>query len=77
MLSYYPHRRTPKYPTEQAQLARINLRQHLLSDAEIHEIAKDPDAGIAREIAYAERERRASLTAHQMMAETAALRRLQ
>lgn len=65
-------RRVPEYPTEAAQLARINLRQHLLSDDELREIADDWDAGIARELAHTELERRAGLTAHDRIAETAA-----
>jgi hypothetical protein len=67
-LRYCP-RLTPKYPTEKAQLARINRRQHLLPDADLREIAGDPDSGIAREIAHAEIERRGALSAHQRVAE--------
>jgi hypothetical protein len=62
-------RRTPKDPTESAQLARINLRQHLLTDDELREIAADWDAGIARELAHAEIDRRAKLTAHEHLRE--------
>lgn len=75
MLIHNPHRRSPKYPTEQAQLARINMRQHILSDGEVREIANDPDSGIAREIAHAELERRAGLSAHERTAEAIARRR--
>lgn len=75
MLSFNSDRRFPKYPTERAQLARINLRQHLLTDDEVCKIADDPDSGIAREIAHAELERRAGLSAHERTTETVARRR--
>jgi hypothetical protein len=71
----YYQRLTPKYPTEKAQVAKLNLRRHLLTDDEVQEIANDPDSGIAREMAHAELDRRAGLTAHERIAEAAARRR--
>lgn len=69
-------RSTPKYPNEARQMARINAGLHLLTDADLLEIRNDTDAEIAREIADEELKRRASLTAHQRMAEATSRRRI-
>ena len=55
---------------EKAALERLR-RPHALLDTELAEIARDPFAGIAREVADQELERRAGLTAHQRIAEAA------
>lgn len=53
---------------EAAALDRLR-RPHALLDTELAEIVRDPFAGIAREVADQELERRAGLTAHQRIAE--------
>lgn len=65
-------RREPKDKTEAAQVARLNAGIHLLSDDDLREIYSDWHAGVAREIASEELERRAGLSAHDRTAETAA-----
>lgn len=65
-------RKTPKYPSEARQLARINAGLHLLSDDDLREILADTGAEVAREVADTELKRRAGLSAHQKMAEIAA-----
>lgn len=55
---------------ETAALERL-CRPHVLLDTELAEIVRDPFAGIAREVADQELERRAGLTAHQRIAEAA------
>lgn len=62
-------RRTPKDPTEARQMARIRGGLHLLTDADLMEIRGDWDAGIAREVADTELERRAGMSAHERMRE--------
>lgn len=68
----YYQRLTPKFPTEVRQMARIRAGLHLLTDDDLREIFADAGAEVAREIADAELERRAGLTAHDRIAETAA-----
>lgn len=65
-------RREPKYPNEARQMARIAAGLHLLSDEDLLEIRNDADAEVAREIADRELDRRAGLSAHQRLVETAA-----
>lgn len=72
LLGRYHRRLTAKYPSEAAQMARIRAGLHLLTDKDLLGIRNDPDAEVAREIADAELERRAGLTAHDRMAEAAA-----
>lgn len=55
---------------EAAALERLR-RPHALLDTELAEIVRDPYAGIAREVADQELERRDGLTAHQRVAEAA------
>lgn len=55
---------------EAAALERLR-RPHAVLDNELAEIVRDPFAGIAREVADQELERRAGLTAHQRIAEAA------
>lgn len=65
-------RRTPKYPNEARQLARINAGLHLLSDHDLREILADTGAEVAREVADRELVRRAGLSAHEKLAEAVA-----
>lgn len=68
----FHQRLTRKFPTEAAHMERIRAGLHLLTDDDLHEIRDDAGAEVAREIADAELERRAGLTAHDRIAETAA-----
>lgn len=54
--------------TEKAALERLR-RPHALLDTELAETVRDPFAGIAREVASAELERRGRLTAHERIRE--------
>lgn len=60
---------------ETAAMERLR-RPALLTDQELRDIVADWHAGIAREVADQELERRARLTAHQRMAESAERARL-
>lgn len=72
LLGRYHQRLTPKYPTEAAQMSRIRAGLHLLTNQDLLGIRNDAGAEVAREIADSELERRAGLTAHDRIAETAA-----
>ncbi|HMQ92484.1 MAG TPA: hypothetical protein PKA33_16055 [Amaricoccus sp.] len=65
-------RLTPKFPSEARQMERIRAGMHLLTNADLVEIRGDAGAEVAREIADTELQRRARLSAHERLAETAA-----